>query len=323
MPTVDGTVGLREAAERLGVHYMTAYRYVRNGTLPAFKSGGEWQVDPADLAALSAERPAPSSGERPAPSRGERPAPSSGERPAPSRGERPAPSRGERPAPRVVHRERLERRLLAGDEAGAWGIVEAAMASGAEPAEVLTEMLSPSLRSIGQRWADGELVIADEHRASTVAQRLIARMGPRFHRPGRRKGTVVLGSVAGDRHSLPTAILSDLLRGAGLEVTDLGADCPAESFVDAVDWAGSPSAVGVCVTAPEAVASVPEVLTAMRSGGITCPVVLGGGAIGDRATALGLGADLWAGPVDEVIELFVALAAGPPPEPPDAVEAGE
>ena len=290
---------------------MTAYRYVRNGTLPAHKSGGEWQVDPADLATLKAHRPTASGGERPR---------SGGERPR-SGGERPR-SGGERPPRRSVHRVRLERRLLAGDEAGAWGVIEAAMASGAEPAEILTEMLSPSLRSIGQRWADGELVIADEHRASAVAQRLIARMGPRFHRPGRRKGSVVLGSVAGDRHSLPTAILSDLLRGAGLEVTDLGPDCPASSFVDAVEWAGSPSAVGVCVTAPEAVDAVPDVLAAMRAGGVTCPVVVGGGAIGDHATAMSLGADLWAGPIDEVIELFVALASGSAPlVPADAVEA--
>ena len=279
MPEGGTTLGLREAAEQLGVHYMTAYRYVRSGRLPAHKVGNEWQVDPADLAALQA--------------------------PGAERG----PS-GRRPT-RSVHRERLERRLLAGDEPGAWGVVESAMSSGAEPSEVLTDLLAPSLRSIGERWAGGELSIADEHRASAVAQRLIARMGPRFARPGRRRGAVVLGPVAGDRHSLPTAILGDLLRGAGLEVVDLGADCPAESFVDAVHWADSPCAVGICVTAPEAVAGVPAVISTLRDAGVRCPVVVGGGAVADRELAMRLGADLWAGPIDEVIELFVSLAGGP------------
>ena len=32
-------VTLHEAAERLGVHYMTAYRYVRTGRLPAERDG--------------------------------------------------------------------------------------------------------------------------------------------------------------------------------------------------------------------------------------------------------------------------------------------
>lgn len=272
------TLGLRQAAEQLGVHYMTAYRYVRSGRLPARKAGNEWQVDPDDLARLVAPGPE-------------------------------APRRRGGTA-RTVHRERLEARLVEGDEAGAWGVVEAAMASGADPAEVLTELLSPSLRSIGQRWADGELSIADEHRASAVAQRLIARMGPRFARPGRRRGVVVLGSVAGDRHSLPTAIMSDLLRGAGLEVVDLGADCPAESFVDAVQRADGACAVGLCVTAPEAVGGVAHEIAELRSGGVQAPIVLGGGAIADGEQAEALGADRWAGPVDEVIALFLDLAGG-------------
>lgn len=289
MPEGGSTVGLREAAEQLGVHYMTAYRYVRSGRLPAKKLGAEWHVDPVDLQQLMA---------------------------TPAR-----PPRSRSATPRRVHRERLERRLVVGDEQGAWSVVEAALASGAEPAEILTELLSPALRSIGQRWADGELTIADEHRASAVSQRLIARMGPRFSRPGRRRGTVVLGSVSGDRHSLPTAILSDLLRGVGLEVIDLGADCPAESFVDAVRGTGGTCGIGICVTAPEAVGQVPAVVDGIRDAGIDCPVVVGGGAVPDHDLATSLGADLWAGPVDEVIGLFVSLAAGD--RSADATEAGE
>ena len=47
---LDARISLQEAADALGVHYMTAYRYVRTGRLPAVKDGAEWRVDPADLA---------------------------------------------------------------------------------------------------------------------------------------------------------------------------------------------------------------------------------------------------------------------------------
>lgn len=273
------TLGLREAADRLGVHYMTAYRYVRSGRLPAQKQGSEWRVDPADLARLTSPVAAA-----------------------------PPPQRSSR---RSVHRQRLERRLVAGDEAGAWGVVEAALTSGADPAEVLTDVMVPSLESIGERWEAGELSIADEHRASAVAQRLIARMGPRFRRPGRRRGTVVLGSTTGDRHSLPTAILGDLLRGRGLEVVDLGADCPAATFVDEVRRAAPVCALGICVTAPDVVETVPDVVGEVRAAGVVCPVVVGGGAVRDGEHARRLGADLWAGPVEDVVELFASLAGAP------------
>ena len=49
MPPDAGTLSLRECAERLGVHYMTAYRYVRTGMLAAVKQGTEWRVASEDL----------------------------------------------------------------------------------------------------------------------------------------------------------------------------------------------------------------------------------------------------------------------------------
>ena len=42
-------LSLNEVAEKLGVHYMTVYRYVRTGLLPAAKSGGTWRVIADDL----------------------------------------------------------------------------------------------------------------------------------------------------------------------------------------------------------------------------------------------------------------------------------
>ena len=155
----DGTVSLRDAAESIGVHYMTAYRYVRSGRLPARKVGSTWRIDITDLQRLAA-----------------------GEDPESQHVQRAGGS------PRAAHRARLESRLVAGDEAGAWGVLDAAMAAGADPDEVLLDLLSPSMASIGTRWADGEISIAEEHRASAVALRLIARLGPRFARPGRIAG---------------------------------------------------------------------------------------------------------------------------------------
>jgi len=46
-------VTLNDAAEQLGVHYMTAYRYVRTGRLEATKRKGQWWVEPAELEAIA------------------------------------------------------------------------------------------------------------------------------------------------------------------------------------------------------------------------------------------------------------------------------
>ncbi|HLU43332.1 MAG TPA: helix-turn-helix domain-containing protein, partial [Microthrixaceae bacterium] len=49
----DETLNLKQVAQRLGVHYMTAYRYVRTGRLPARREGNVWLVEGADLAAFA------------------------------------------------------------------------------------------------------------------------------------------------------------------------------------------------------------------------------------------------------------------------------
>src|SRR3712207_8396019 len=52
-------VDLQTAADRLGVHYQTAYRWVRDGSLVAVKRGSIYDVDEAALADFAARRSAP------------------------------------------------------------------------------------------------------------------------------------------------------------------------------------------------------------------------------------------------------------------------
>ena len=252
-------VSLHDAAERLGVHYMTVYHYVRTGRLPAQRHGATWSVALDDLEALRARAP------------------------------------GGRARPAVPRPSRLADRLVAGDEGGAWRVVEDAMASGRDPAAVHTEIVVPALRQIGDRWARGELSIADEHRASVIAARLVGRLGPRFARRGRHRGTVVLGAVAGERHALPGAILADLLRGRGFEVLDLGVDTPAASFVETARTADRLVAVLVGATSTGHDAALREVVGLLHEAGTGARVLVGGRAVDDLEAARRLGADAWSG----------------------------
>lgn len=252
-------IGLHDAADRLGVHYMTVYRYIRTGRLPAVKVAGEWRVEEADVDRMRRQGGA-----------------------AGARG-----SRGSWATSRMLDR------LVAGDELGAWSVVESALSSGAAPAEIHMELLVPALRALGARWEDGSLSVGDEHRASGVARRVISRLGPRFNRRGRKRGLVVLGAVVGERHEIPGAIVADQLRGAGFEVVDLGADTPAESFVAATRQF-DPVCVLVSVTGNGHEAALSETVAALRAE-TDKPVLVGGAAVPDEQTALAVGSDRWTG----------------------------
>jgi methanogenic corrinoid protein MtbC1 len=209
--------------------------------------------------------------------------------------------------------DRLEARLLAGDSRGAWGVVESALAAGADVASVYLDVLSPALTSIGARWASGEIDVAVEHRASGIAMRIIGRLGPRFARRGRTRGTIVLGAPPGDHHSLPVALLADLLRAAGWEVHDLGADVPIVDFVRVASATPRLVAVGVSVMAAECLESARDAVASLRAVlPPAVPVLVGGLAVPGEAEARGLGADAWASDGRRVVELVDRLTARRP-----------
>ena len=125
--------------------------------------------------------------------------------------------------------------MLAGDEAGVWTIVQAALAGGLDAEGLYLGVLGPAMTEIGERWSDGTATVAQEHLASAVLLRICGRLGPLFSRPGRTRGSVVLGAPAGDHHALPSVLFGDLLRGRQLAVVQLGADTPVASFVEAAE----------------------------------------------------------------------------------------
>ena len=268
---------LKQAADKLGVHYMTVYRYVRTGKLSATRVGGAWQVDPDDLAQM-----------------------------------KPAGPRSPRdPAGRATAtKAQLEARLLAGDEPGAWGVLEAALGSDRTHSEVLLQLLAPALESIGERWHDGELTVADEHMASAVAVRLVSRIGARFGHRGPKRGSVVVTTPPAEQHATPVAMAADLLRWAGFNVIELGADTPADALAKVVAFVPDLLAVAIACTTPTSTTSARRAIAQLRTAlpGIT--VLLGGAAITDADHARRLGADDFSGRRgDELVRVVEKLAA--------------
>jgi excisionase family DNA binding protein len=252
------TMTIQEVADNLGVHYMTAYRYVRQGRLPATRLGAEWRIQPADVDAL-----------------------------------RSTTRRGS--ARTGADRQALERRMMAGDGPGAWWLLQSHLGGGLDPSGVLTEMVVPALRSIGERWADGEVSVAEEHRATSVAQRIIGHLGLQFGRRGKDRGTIALAAPSGDLHLLPVAIVADLLRWRGFEVVELGGNAPADALGDAVAQEPRLLAVGIVSTVSGHDNEVTHSASSVRAVVPHIPIFIGGGAVTSEPHAQAMGADVWTG----------------------------
>jgi len=270
-------LSLHEAADLLGVHYMTVYRRVRLGILPARKVGGTWMIDRADLERSGTAR---------------------------RRGRR---RRADGEPETGIWRERLRARMLVGDVVGSWRVIEAAMAAGIEPADLYVRVLAPALHAIGAGWESGDVSIDQEHLASGVAANLIGRLGARFSHPGRKKGVILVAMPQGERHGLGAAMLADILTGAGYDVLNLGPDTPPASLVAAMREAGPLAAVVVSVVDVDRLPAAARLLAAARRERPSVARLVGGHAVADEPAALDLGADGWVGDPRALGDLIESL----------------
>ena len=274
----NSDVSLHDVAEMLDVHYMTVYRYVRQGQLPATKVGRSWYVKPSDLELFRDAKVHASE----------------------------VPEGGRKVAPWA---ERLEAQLIQGDQRGAAEIMEAVLRSGHDLYFLYLQVLSPAMGAIGAKWAAGNLEIFVEHRASNIAMRLIGQFGPRFARRGVSKGTVVLGSPADEMHTLSTSMVADLIRLEGWNVSDVGANMPAEAFAEAIRQGEDVVAVCIGVTMPGSLPAAQATIGAIRKVvPRDLPILVGGAGVASDEIARDLGADRRSGSVYELIEVLGEVA---------------
>jgi DNA-binding transcriptional MerR regulator len=216
-------------------------------------------------------------------------------------GEDPAPGADSDPVASPTRaRTRLAAALDKFDEVEAQAVVDDLLASFTLDT-VLVEVVLPYLHELGERWAAGEISVAQEHYASSLLRgRLLglARgwgqgLGPR----------AVLAGAPGEQHDLGLIAFGLALRGRGWRVTFLGSDTPLEE-VASVAQALDPTLVVVTATVREPLAShVPE----LRALAEVAPLALAG-AGADEVMAEEAGGRLLEGDPVSAADALVALS---------------
>jgi len=237
----DQPLDLASAARALGVHYQTAYRWVRTGRLPAFMVDGRYAIAGSDIEALRRVRATPV-------------------------------------LPTTPDRRRIASRsgpmhaaLVQGDEQLVRRIARALVDEGALVCDLISQALAPALREIGQEWRAGQLTIATEHRASAIVERVLGELTPNPR--GRRRGTALVAAVEGDHHTLPTTMAAVALREDNWTVHHLGSDMPVTELAsfcrsEPIDL------VVLTVTEPAVTQASEDAASSIRAFGT--PVIVGG-----------------------------------------------
>jgi uroporphyrinogen decarboxylase len=123
--------------------------------------------------------------------------------------------------------------VLDTDRARALQIVADALKQGVTPEDIVFKVVIPGMDMMVKALSEGfDTNLAQHFMTSQIAADVTEKMLALFKTPPQSFGTVVIGTAAGDLHTLGKRIVIGCLKAQMIDVTDLGVNVPAEKFVD-------------------------------------------------------------------------------------------
>src|SRR5215210_7450025 len=174
--------------------------------------------------------------------------------------------------------ESFLRQALDGNQAAAYQTIIEADDLGVPLTRLFGEVLQPALTELGQRWAHGELLVAQEKEVSELARDLIADLSLRHARTSTDGASLVAACVEGERHELGLRMICGLFRNEGWALHYLGADVEPRFLLEAVQL-HRPKVILLSVKLAKNLPAVKEaidVLSMELSSEHVPPIVVGG-----------------------------------------------
>lgn len=155
-----------------------------------------------------------------------------------------------------------------------------------DPLKVIEEGLSKGIREVGDRFSRGELYLPElmiSAEAMKAGMRILLNKIKRQKKEIKYSGRIVLGTVAGDIHDIGKSLMGTFLAANGYEVIDLGADVPAETFIDKVREL-KPDILGLSALMTTTMLEQRRVIEALERAGLRdkVKVIIGGASTGEE-----------------------------------------
>jgi 5-methyltetrahydrofolate--homocysteine methyltransferase len=171
-------------------------------------------------------------------------------------------------------------------------LVKEAIKNGVDPKSIVLEALTGSMEVVGEKFESGEYLIPDMLASAECVGVAMDLLSPYLLKAGvETKGKFIISTVQGDLHDIGKNIVSIMLKGAGYEVIDLGADVPTDRIIEAVKEHQAPY-LGLSALLTTTMRTMGDVIDKLKEEGIRESVkVFIGGAPTSREFADQIGAD--------------------------------
>jgi 5-methyltetrahydrofolate--homocysteine methyltransferase len=188
--------------------------------------------------------------------------------------------------------------------------LEAAIAAGLDPNEIINEGLTAAMDVVGKEFSEGTIFVPE-----MLVSAMLMKEGLKLIKPliasgnEEKRGKILIGTVKGDLHDIGKNIVVMLLEGAGFDVVDLGVDLSVEQLVAKVAEQ-KPQILGLSALLTTTMPEMKKAISALTENGIREQVkVMVGGAPLSQSFADSIGADGYAKDASEAVTLARRLVA--------------
>jgi methanogenic corrinoid protein MtbC1 len=163
-------------------------------------------------------------------------------------------------------------------------MVKELVSTGTDPMSILDDA-SSAMALVGKRFETGEYFIPDLMMAGEILKGISDIVKPLLEKegPAKKKGKVLIGTVAGDIHDIGTDIVQFMLDVSGYDVLNIGIDVPVPTFVEKIKEF-KPAVVGLSGFLTLAFDSMKKTVEAIEEAGLRkdIKIMIGGGQMDDE-----------------------------------------
>jgi 5-methyltetrahydrofolate--homocysteine methyltransferase len=161
---------------------------------------------------------------------------------------------------------------------------------------------------IGARFKTNDVYVPEVLMSARAMHTGLAVIKPMIVSAGiKEKGTVAIGTIKGDLHDIGKNLVIMMLEGAGYKVIDLGVDCPAEKFLQAIEE-HHPQVIGISALLTTTMTQMKEAVEKLKASGGTTKVIVGGAPVTAKFAGE-IGADGYAADAASAVDKVAELTA--------------
>jgi corrinoid protein of di/trimethylamine methyltransferase len=188
----------------------------------------------------------------------------------------------------------LENAILEGEYDLAQSLAQKALEQNIQPLNIVNEGIVPGIEKAGVLWKKNEYFLPDVVMSAEAFKMAMEIIEPHLI-AGEfgATGKIVIGTVAGDMHTLGKIIVIAMLRSAGFEVIDLGEDVSIATFIEKVKEL-KPNILGLGCYMTTTMLDMKDIIKRLHENGLRNSVkVMVGGVPTSQEFADEIGADAW------------------------------